>query len=157
MYLLFANTFYFFPYTTQFNYIFFSFALWMRVYLCLCVCLIYDKMPFTFFKRRIFFCTHIRFASVCVCMRVYDVYVCACMCVDEFSHSIIIYHIHCCVYFCTFTNFTLRFTIIIDYFARRVLSLWLVFVFFFQFRGRQQIVIRVFVMVRAARNKQEKR
>jgi len=28
-----------------------------------CVCLIYDKMPFTFFKRRIFFCTHIRFAS----------------------------------------------------------------------------------------------
>lgn len=51
------------------------------MYASVYVCLIYDKMPFTFFKRRIFFCTHIRFASVCVCMRVYDVCVCVRICV----------------------------------------------------------------------------
>lgn len=52
-------------------------------------------------------------------------------------------------------------TIIIDYFARRVLSLWLIFCIFLSFgrsgHRQQQIVIRVFVMVRAARNEQERR
>jgi len=56
------------PHTTaqfncKFSYIL-NFCIWICMFVC--VCLIYDKMPFTFFKRRIFFCTHIRFASVCV-------------------------------------------------------------------------------------------
>lgn len=106
----------------------------------------------------------------------YDVYVCGCVCVVyEFSHSITIYHIHCCVCVCFFFVFALYFfsfvqffknyitppllTIIIDYFARRVLSLWLIFCIFLSFgrsgHRQQQIVIRVFVMVRAARNEQK--
>lgn len=147
------------------------------------MCLIYDKMPFTFFKRRIFFCTHIRFASVCVYVCVYWMRVCmTCMCVDVCVscmnfHILLQFITFIAVCVCFFFVFALYFfsfvqffqiyitppllTIIIDYFARRVLSLWLIFCIFLSFgrsgHRQQQIVIRVFVMVRAARNEQERR
>lgn len=123
----------------------------VRVCICVCVCL------------RV--CVRMYVCRVCVCVSVCVVY--------EFSHSITIYHIHCCVFvFALFTlfffslfqfkHYALATTNIIDYFARRVLSLWLIYILYFSFfrflsGHRQQIVIRVFVMVRAARNEQERR
>lgn len=170
--------------------------------MCVCV-LFMTKCRSPFLSAAYFSAhTYALLLSVCVCvcvaMRMYDVYVCvsvcvygcayacvcvcvSCMCmcvccvcvVYEFSHSITIYHIHCCVFLFLhfshcffvfslfeFTHYALTTTIIIDYFARRVLSLWLIYILyfsFFRFLSGQQIVIRVFVMVRAARNEQERR
>lgn len=107
-----------------------------------------------------------------VCVRMYMCVVYVCVCVSCMNFHILlqfITFIAVCFCFCTFhtvfslfqfTHYALTTTIIIDYFARRVLSLWLIYILyfsFFRFLSGQQIVIRVFVMVRAARNEQERR
>lgn len=116
------------------------------------------------------------FVYVCMVARmrayVYVCRVCVCVSVSCMNFHILlqfITFIAVCFCFCTFhtvfslfqfTHYALTTTIIIDYFARRVLSLWLIYILyfsFFRFLSGQQIVIRVFVMVRAARNEQERR